>query len=345
MKIISEKQVHGHLVGDLNKDSITNYYQKALLNALRQYEQNPAIVPPRTIQKSATDDCDTTHLYMPCTAPHSVGFKVISGGSINAQRNLGFQGCVVTIDEYTGIPKAVVNAKTLTAFRTALATSLGLSRVVFSNHKLRVSPNLTVFGSGPQAFWHAILALRLMPLESITVVSRSRESAERLAGQLREHAPKTEVTAFGLGHTEEIRQACQKSSVIFGCTPSTAPIIQNDFLNGDAQMLKFVGLVGSYKPHMMELDQETMQEIKLAGTKIVVDSVEHTAAEAGEFIQNGIPKSQLEAMTSIYASDDTLHLISATGLVLCKVVGLLIMDIAMANLLAHTVAVEECDFE
>ena len=95
---------------------------------------------------------------MPCISPDEVGLKVISGGPGNNSKGLGFQGCVLIMDEITGQLKAVINANNLTAFRTALASSLGLTLIALNANIL---PELSAFGVGLQAYWHIKLALLL----------------------------------------------------------------------------------------------------------------------------------------------------------------------------------------
>lgn len=342
MKVLSDAQVTAHLLSDVSRETLLSKYHPALVSALLLYEENPAVVPARTVQKSSTPNCDTTHLFMPCTAPHTVGFKVISGGSANSAQGLGFQGCVVTLDEYTGTPRSIVNGKLLTAFRTALATSVPLSKIV-ANGKLS-SPQVTVFGSGPQAFWHVMIACRLYPdqITRVNVVSRSYDSALLMAEQLRAVLPSVNVEAFG-SDSSEISEITRSSAIVFGCMPCTEPMIKLDFLNTDANFLQFVGLIGSYKPHMSELTSESMQLFKNSGCKVVVDSVDHCLAESGELIQNGFDRSNLVSITEL-GNTTGAKVITPSGLVLSKVVGLLIMDIAMANLLNQDISSAEVDF-
>ena len=65
---------------------------------------------------------------MPCISPDEVGLKVISGGPGNNSKGWDSKD-VLIMDEITGQLKAVINANNLTAFRTALASSLGLTKV------------------------------------------------------------------------------------------------------------------------------------------------------------------------------------------------------------------------
>ncbi|OVF07225.1 putative ornithine cyclodeaminase [Clavispora lusitaniae] len=343
MKVVSDSQVVRHLLSALNKESILNEFHPTLLKALAEYEENPDIAPERTVRLSNTPDSDTTHLFMPCIAPHKVGVKVISGGPTNAKKGLGFQGCVMVLNEYTGQLEAIVDAKSLTAFRTALASSLGLARVLGDSTKML--PELSVFGSGPQAFWHVYLAVQLFQdrIERVNVISRS--SGASLAQELSSHI-RVPVEAIKLEETEKVKEHVQNSSIVFGCTPSQEGIIRKEYLNTDPAFTKFVSVIGSYKPHMIELDLQFIEKYYTEqDTAVLVDSKDHTLAEAGELIQGKIKKSQLVSLTELYGSAVNLERLStATGVVWQKLVGLSVMDIAMAKLVMNTKEGTELDF-
>lgn len=335
MKIVSDSQVVAHLLKSLTRGSILNGYQPVLMEALKNFEADLLIVPDRTVQVSSTIGSDATHLFMPCIAPHGVGVKVISGGPSNSKKGLGFQGCLVILDEYTGELQAVVNGKALTAFRTGLASSLGLVRALRIGTD--ILPELLVFGAGPQAFWHILIAARLYgdKIRRINVISRSLDSAEKLAASLEDHVEQP-VYGLALG-SAEVETHVQNSSIIFGCTPSTEGIILKKYINSDPSRIKFILLIGSYKPHMLELDLDFLSEHYTGkGTKIVVDSKSNTLSEAGELIQGKIGEEQLVSLTEMDTVDG-LDITTKGGVVVQKLGGLLIMDVCMAKYLMEQV--------
>ncbi|KAM9887200.1 hypothetical protein OXX79_013814, partial [Metschnikowia pulcherrima] len=181
MKIISDAAVSAYLLRDLNRESIMQIYIPLLVSGLEMFEQYPDAVPERTVRQSTTTNSDTTHLFMPCVLPETVGVKVVSGGPSNSRKKLGFQGSVSVLNEYTGKLDAVINAKTLTAFRTALASCVSLVKVFDPDSENENLDSVSVFGAGPQAFWHVILVTRLYPaLLNINIISRSKDSAQAL---------------------------------------------------------------------------------------------------------------------------------------------------------------------
>lgn len=346
MKVVSDSQVVKHLYATLTKDSILNEYQPALLKALSQYEQNPEIAPERTVRTSNTPGSDATHLFMPCIAPNSVGVKVISGGPSNSKAGLGFQGSIMILNEYTGTLEAVLDGKSLTAFRTGLASSLGLVKVfdVHSSDQVML-PELLVFGSGPQAFWHVYIAVKLYGgrIKRVNVISRS--SAVSLVEKLRV-VLSTPIEAIDVGDEENVRVHVSNSAIVFGCTPSEDGIIHGDYLNADSKLLKFVSVIGSYKPHMIELNLSFIKENYTGqNAPVVVDSKAHALAEAGELIQGEIQMSQLVSLTEVHLGQyKPESLACSAGVVWQKLVGLLVMDISMAKHVMNTPEGTDVDF-
>lgn len=334
MKVISDEKLISYLLESLNETSILDVYQPLLAKALCTYDDDPKVSPERIVELTKSPGSDLTHLFMPCIAPGNVGVKVISGGPANAKNGLGFQGSVMVLDEVTGELLAVVNGKSLTAFRTALASTIGLAKVL--DDKSTVLPEMSIFGSGPQAFWHAVLTLHLVPqLKKINIISRSEATGQKLAKDLESQVAGRSISVIELANEDQVQSAVANSSVIYGCTPSTEAVIKNSHLNTDASIKKYIGLIGSYKPHMIELDLEFINHHFTSGrTKILVDSKENALAEAGELIQGKINEGQLVSIADLDRGNSQIdECITDTGVVVLKVVGLLIMDIVMARYL------------
>lgn len=333
MKVVSDTAVREHLNGILRLPEAILHLQNALAGAIASSLHNPHTVPPRTVQTSTTPKCDTTHLFMPCVGPENVGMKVVSGGPANSAKGLGFQGCVVVLDHESGALKGVVDAKTITAFRTALASSLGLCKMFSQN--VPMAPEITVFGVGLQAYWHVQLALALYPqIERVNVVNRTLKNAEKLVADLEERFADRSVCFYCfLLQDSAVETRVRNSSVVFGCSPSTEPVIKTSYINRDPSQRQFFSLIGSYKPHMIELEAEFVRE-HCKETKILVDSPDHVFAEAGEVIQAGVHQSRLVPVASLWETEvDALEYVSREGVVVQKLVGLSIMDLTVARVI------------
>lgn len=337
MRVISDTQIFDYLIENLNCETILNDFQPLILRALRAYQGDPSCVPKRTVSDTSTEGSDTTHLFMPCILPNNVGLKVVSGGPTNVQKRIGFQGVVNILDEYTGELKAVLNAKTLTGFRTALASSAALVKAL--DVKDNVQPiSVLVFGAGPQAFWHVLLATRLYNVHHISIVSRRLESAETLVLQLSSLTGAKSI-ALQCNDHDKIKEHVSRSVIIFGCTPSTEAMIRTEYLDTNPNQIKFVSLIGSYKPHMIELDLEFLiKEYKETQTKMIVDSIPLCLEEAGEIVQAGLQEDRLQSVADLPKSKLPREFVTLTGVVVCKMVGLLAEDIVVAKYLAERIS-------
>ncbi|KAK6463055.1 hypothetical protein DFJ63DRAFT_102933 [Scheffersomyces coipomensis] len=338
MKVISDDAVERYLWSNLTKTQILEKFQPALLNGLKDYNEDPdKIIPPRISQLSNNPNSSVTHLYMPCISPNEVGIKVISGGPSS---KLGFQGCVLILDEFTGVLEAVINAKTLTAFRTALASTLGLVKVIHPDNK-DILKEITVFGVGLQSYWHIALSLKIYgeSILQVNIINRSIENAQNLADKLKDVFPFTAFNSFSFDQEDAYVGHIQNSSIIFGCTPSTVPVIKSHYINKDPKYPKFISLIGSYKANMIELELDFINsEFKSTGTSIIVDSKDHTLLESGELIQGGIERDQLVDLVELYETNDsTSNYVSPHNITFQKLVGLSIMDLSMGKLISKDI--------
>ncbi|KAF2089337.1 NAD(P)-binding protein [Saccharata proteae CBS 121410] len=226
----------------------------------------------------------------------------------------------LTLLDASGSPRALINAQELTAFRTALASTM------LFNKRANVH-DVTVFGAGKQAYWHIRLALLLRGEEvhHVNVVNRSFERARELimslfkpdecdedeeeggrGGRGREplHRPKIALlTPLHTDYSLHLKNHVRSSSALFLCTPSRSPLFPHNYLTSTSGRTKgrYVAAIGSYTPEMIELPVEVLwQAVKgekgqvshhrhaREGGAVVVDSVEGAVREAGEIVQAGV---------------------------------------------------------
>lgn len=311
MRVISDSQVKS-LLSQLTKDGVYRF-QDVLKRALEKYHQDPTLIPERIVINR--EDTDAVHIFMPSFAER-VGVKTLGGSKE------GFKGAVSILNQANGELLGVLNAQTLTAFRTALASSIPLMKFFNSQEKEQL---LTVFGNGLQAYWHVRLTLVLFGdnFRKVQIAVRSiNDKSKEIKNTLAQEFTNVEFELLDQGKVD-----LSSSSVIYGCIPSTEPLIQFGNLNKSSQT--FISIIGSYKPHMAEVDNDIVQSA-LSNGKIIVDSYEHTLAEAGELIkgnvkvQNVVEIGELDNFKKSQISADN-------GLVLAKIVGLSIMDISVGT--------------
>lgn len=233
----------------------------------------------------------------------------------------------LTLFDKSGAPRALLNAEEITAFRTALASTM-----LFK--KRQNVHDLTVFGAGKQAYWHIRLALLLRgsDIHHLNIINRDFDRVHNLLSKLYapheepaawspEHTPKYRIEAeddlpkpkiqiLTPGHGEYsrlLKSTIRSSSVIFFTTPSTTPLFPAEFLTNTEGRKKgrYLAAIGSYKPHMVEIHPDILKQNVAPehgrhfhkhapqGGAVIVDSVEACLKEAGEIIQAGLSPNEV----------------------------------------------------
>ena len=175
-----------------------------------------------------------------------------------------------------GKPFGFVNAEEVTAFRTALASSLLITR----RHRVKT---LLVFGVGKQAYWHVRLSLLIHGPSIKKVHFVNREFSERgrniLKKFIRFDEDQKESEGWGGCQFDLISQSYKEidrilkdqmraADIIFCTTPSTAPLFDESILTNTEGRKKgrLIVAVGSYKSTMIEIPKEIIaQAVKRHG--------------------------------------------------------------------------------
>lgn len=171
------------------------------------------------------------------------------------------QGIFVVFELPGMAPVLVVDAAGVTALRTPAVSG------VATKHLARPDASrLVVFGTGPQAVRH-IEAMRIVrDIDCVGIVSRTPESAQRLAAEL----CRSGITAAAVS-----ADAVAEADIVCTCTTSRVPVFDGSLLQDGVH----VNAIGSHEPTVRELDDATF-----AGASVIVDSVDMALREAGDVI-------------------------------------------------------------
>jgi ornithine cyclodeaminase/alanine dehydrogenase-like protein (mu-crystallin family) len=249
--------------------------------------------------------------------------------SLSSAQSTSPKGSLTLFDK-SGAPRALLNAEEITAFRTALASTM-----LFK--KRQNVHDVVVFGAGKQAYWHIRLAflLRGEDIHHLNIINRDFERVHQLLSKLyapdQEHGswdpseqhvpqyrtgsntglphPKIQILTPGHGEYDRLLKATiRASSVIFFTTPSTTPLFPAAILTNPEGRKKgrYLAAIGSYKPHMVEIHPDILKQNVAPehghrhfhkhapqGGAIIVDSVEACLKEAGEVIQAGLGPNEV----------------------------------------------------
>lgn len=241
-----------------------------MADAFSQLARGRARVPARVHLES---DAGLT-LVMPAWLPEGaqLGTKLVSLFPENASRGQPIiQGIVALLDGRTGRPRAVLDGTHITALRTAAASGLA-TRLLAPDEPAA----LALYGAGVQARAHVDAMCAVRPIREIRIVSRTRESAERLAAEL---AASPESPSVRVADRDE---ALDGAGIVVAATTSETPV----FDGSRVELGTHINAVGSFRPTMQEVD-----EIAVRRSRVVVDTREGALEEAGDLIipiENGL---------------------------------------------------------
>ncbi|KAI0553921.1 UbiD family decarboxylase [Xylaria curta] len=311
------------LLENLTRDE-AECFQDALKSVLHEYSTATQAIeaglyhqPPRT--SSYSDRIGATTLFMPSMSPVGHGVKVVTLSSPHADPSLPTIKPTGSLTLYApeGNPIGFLHAQTLTAFRTALASSCLLTK----RANVRT---LTVFGAGLQAYWHIRLALMLRgaTIRTVNIINRQfSENAKHILRELyavpvevkeREGWDEVQFSMLTPGYGEYNRlqkENIRAADVIYCCTPSTEELFDASILTNHEGRKKgrLIVAVGSYTKDMRELPRELLVQATrphkhghlhyhkhaTEGGVIIVDSLDGALKEAGEIIHAGLEPKQL----------------------------------------------------
>ncbi|KAJ5759417.1 hypothetical protein N7520_006573 [Penicillium odoratum] len=280
--------------------------------------------PLRTV---FTTKANNSCIFMPVSDTATSAVKVVTVGKS------GIQG-TINIFLPDGRLQGLLAAAEVTAFRTALA-----SMTLFVRCTTLRKENVLVMGSGRQAEWHARLALLLYPdlIRRVTFINRGRQRLDDMErdvlGELRERYPSVSFSVFAKEGAEDydgrLLRELQASDAIFSCTPATEPNFTFEALQSVPKQ-RFISLIGSYKPHMKEIDTETLFS---GGGKVYVDSKSACLEESGELITAKMTEDQLIEMGDMLGEQSLsgdLEIPDGCN-VLYKCVGMGLMDLVVGK--------------
>lgn len=174
------------------------------------------------------------------------------------------QGTVTLFDRQNGRPLAIVDARAITAIRTA-ATSAVATRLLAREE----AADLAILGSGVQARSHLEAMLAVRSMDRIRVWGRTRAHVQAYAEwAAAEHGVTMEVTPTA-------EAAVTGANLICTVTAARKPILKGAWLAPGAH----INAVGSSVRSTRELDTAAV-----AGSRLFVDRRESTLNEAGDFL-------------------------------------------------------------
>jgi ornithine cyclodeaminase len=288
---------------------------EAMRSAFGQLSANKADMPLRT--RLQTDK--GLLLFMPAFLRQSreIGFKLVSIWSDNWAKGLPAVSSIATaIDPDTGEPKALINGEMLTAIRTGAGGGLATDLLARPDASI-----VAIFGSGVQARIQLEAACTVRQIKEVRIFGRTTSSVEKFAAEVLSWPNALRVTI-----ADSRQEAVMGADIIIAATTSEKPV----FSGRDLSLGTHVTGVGSYAPHMQEVDEETIRR-----AKIVVDSLQACLAEAGDLIialaKNVISEFDIHAELGQIVNGERPGRELQDEITFFKSVGVAVQDAAAAN--------------
>lgn len=240
-----------------------------LINALEQAFTDKITVPHRLHydMENSNSSRETTLLMMPAwQAGEVAGIKLVTVAPGNSAKGLpSIQGIYLLLNVDTGSMKAMMDAPSLTAKRTAAASALAsrfLSRVN--------SSTLLMVGTGTLSPQLIAAHASVRPIKKVFVWGRSIEKAQAVCQQVANFYLDCSLDCKPI---TDIEANIAEADIISCATLSQQSLIFGKWLKPGQHL----DMVGAYRPDMREMDDEC-----LTRGRIFVDNVETACRETGD---------------------------------------------------------------
>jgi len=198
----------------------------------------------------------------------AVGVKVVAAFPANFGSEYDtHQGVVLFFDTERGLLRAIIDATSITAIRTAAVSGLVTDLLAPP-----AAGDLAIIGAGTQAHTHLQAMMAVRPVSRVRVFSVPAVSAEAFA------ARESRLTGLTVEVATTAEEAVFGADLICTTTTATEPVVLGAWVSPGAH----INAVGAYTPATRELDSALV-----AGARLYADRRESLLSESGEFL---IPK-------------------------------------------------------
>ncbi len=253
--------------------------------------------------------------------PPVFGAKLISYFPKNTSLPV-IQGVIALFDGESGRLKALIDATSVTALRTAAASGMATRALAREG-----ASTLALLGCGVQAEHHLRAMRAVRPIERVLVWGRSVDKAAAFAKRSAAGGLKVEAVP-------DAKTAIEAADLVCTVTGSRTPVLEGLWLKPGAH----VNLVGAFTPTTREADTDTILR-----SRVFVEILEFALREAGDLL---IPMAE-GRMTAAHVVGEIADVLtgaitgrqSASDITAYKSLGNVAQDLATAEF-AHEHAVK-----
>lgn len=237
--------------------------------AFRLFSEGKSVVPLRT--NISAPKHDGAFLFMPsyvedmdCSA-----IKIVNVFPKNIDKGLpSTPAQVLLIDGTTGVVVSVLDGTYVTQLRTGAASGAAFDVLARKDAKKGA-----MIGTGGQAATQLEAMMAVRDLEEVKVYDLNQERLQAFVDKMNE-----ELAAYGTKVVAAVSadDAVEDADLVVTVTPSSKPVFDGTKIKKGAT----VSCVGSYQPHMQEMDPVILTR----ASKIYFDSVDAVLSEAGDIL-------------------------------------------------------------
>jgi ornithine cyclodeaminase/alanine dehydrogenase-like protein (mu-crystallin family) len=300
--------------GVIKQNYSMNQAINAMENAFCLLSSGEAIVPLRYNTHHPTNDL--LMLFKPAYVKKA---KLASVKFLTQRENRlipgipAIQGVILLIDAETGEILSMMDGEYLTALRTG-ATS-GLATRCFARKDAQI---MALFGCGAQGRTQLEAIICEREIKKVLVFDKRREAAERFIEEMQEK--------FRIEMVYSYDTSClQEADIICTATNSTSPLFKKEELKPGVH----INAIGSFQPHMQELDPFLVKE-----ARIFADQAESCLKESGDLIkpmdQGLIGPDHLAGEIGDFCLNKIEGRVSESEITIFKSVGIAVQDYTVA---------------
>jgi ornithine cyclodeaminase len=297
----------------------------ALVDALAAAFRADITVPVRHHHAIAQPGAAATLLLMPAwteAGDRFLGCKMVTVFPDNAKTGQpSVYGNYVLMSGETGEPLAIMDGRTLTAWRTAAASALAARHLARED-----ATHLVMVGAGALAPHLVRAHAAVRPIRRVTLWNRTHGRAVSLAFGLSVTGIETEVA-------DDLEAAVRGADIVSCATLASEPLIRGAWLKKGTH----VDLVGGFTPKMREADDAAVKK-----ARVYVDTRAGATKEAGDIVQplkrKVIKEADIRGDLFDLCRGTAKGRTSAAQITLFKSVGTAIEDLAAAMLVWRSLA-------
>lgn len=288
----------------------------SLVEPLRRVFLSHTVSPARAHYDLEPLDQPRTLLLMPSWRPAgAIGVKVVTVFPGNADRGLpSVNAAYLLLSGHTGQPRAWIDGRALTLFRTAAVSALAADLLAPAKPGV-----LLMVGTGALSRYLVEGHLAVRRYQSVLVWGRNPQKAADVVRDL-------DARGWNVRVAPGLESAVRSADVITCATLAEEPLIKGGWLKANCHL----DLVGSFKPNMREADDDCMR-----GAFVVVDTLAalQDSGDLAEPLARGvIAKDTVCLLKDVAAQKQTTPRTSRT---VFKSVGVAHADLATAEYLCE----------